>query len=208
PVLRMLMVCCALWPPTAWLPKVRLAGSSDRPCTPEPEAEIASVGAPPPPTEMEVLAGPAAVGVNTTLMVHAAPAARLVPQLLDWVNAGAEDVIARLDTAAVPWLLTETVCADEGSPTVWLPKLIAALERVSPGAMPVADKASAWVPRLSWRASVAVSAPATDGVTATWKVQAAWAASDAVQVELETAKSPLLAAMVMPVRAAVPVLVS
>jgi lysophospholipase L1-like esterase len=59
------------------------------------------------------LAAPAAVGANVTLTVQEAPAARVVPQVLAWVNGPLTDSWA-IEAGAVPGLATVTVAAHRG----------------------------------------------------------------------------------------------
>src|ERR1700730_772563 len=62
---------------------------------------------------------PAAVGVNVTLKVQLAPAARLVPQLFVCAKSPLT-AIELIDADAFPVLCTVTVCAALVVPTLWL----------------------------------------------------------------------------------------
>jgi hypothetical protein len=110
PELLSVIVCAALVAPTVWPAKVRLVG------------ERVATGAAPVPARLTLwglpvalsatlsvaVSAPLAEGVKVTLIVQAAPAATLVPQLLVWAKLTAfVPEIARLVTlkAAVPELL-------------------------------------------------------------------------------------------------------
>ena len=62
---------------------------------------------------------PVAVGVNVTLMEQLAPAATETPQVLVWAYC-ALAVILVMVSAAVPELVSVTVCAALVVPTSWL----------------------------------------------------------------------------------------
>jgi hypothetical protein len=87
---------------------------------------------------------PGAVGLNVTLIEQLAPAGMEVPHVLVCEKSPGllpdkETLVT--DTAAVPELLTVTLCALLAVPTVWLPNVKLVLERV---------KLDGWLPYPPW----------------------------------------------------------
>src|SRR5271163_1106610 len=125
---------------------------------------------------MAAVREPAAVGVKVTVMVHDTFGATDVPQLFDWPKSpGFAPVRVMLErfSAAVPALVSVTLCAALIVPTGLAAKTRFAADKLTAGAAPV--PASATVCRLpgalSARFNVPDSAPATDGVNLTLTVQ-------------------------------------
>ena len=58
---------------------------------------------------------PAAVGVNITLIVHVAPAARLEPQVFVWAKSPVTAMLVKVSAAVLPFV-SVTVCAAEVVP--------------------------------------------------------------------------------------------
>jgi hypothetical protein len=134
------------------------------------------------------------VGVNVTLMVHLAPAATLVPQVLVWLKLPLfVPVIVTLVTlsAAVPVLVKVTACAALLVPNNWLPNVSDVGERLTTGAVPVPVRATVWglAPPLSAIETEALRLPVAVGLNVTLMVQLADAARLAPHVCV-WAKSP------------------
>src|SRR5712664_774647 len=133
---------------------------------------------------------PAAVGVNVTVTAQDPPTAMLV-QLLVWLKS---PVTATPDTvaAAVPELVTVTVCVEALDPTTVPAKdrLPGAAFSTGPGAMPVPDKLTVLVTPPALTVRVPVRVPVAVGENLTLTVQEPFAAIDEPQV-LVCEKSPL-----------------
>jgi hypothetical protein len=136
---------------------------------------------------------PVALGVNVTLIVQLAPAARAlgsVPQvfvcakLVEFVP-----LIAKLLTVidAVPTFESVTGCAALVVPVVWLANVSVVADSLATGPaavapVPVSDTICVLGVAVSVRVSVALNAPAALGVNLTLTVQLAPTASDAGKV--------------------------
>ena len=135
---------------------------------------------------------PEVVGINVTLMVQLAPAATELPQLLVWAKSPLA-LMAVILRAALPELLSVTVCGALVVPCAWLPKVRLTGERPATG--PLADPVPVRLtvcgllaaPSVMVRAPVLV--PPAVGVKVTVTVQLAPIARLAPQVLL-SAKSP------------------
>lgn len=120
PVLVNVAVCDALVLPTTWLPKARLSVerlTAGPDATPVPFNAI--VCGLPGALSVIVIAPesvPRAPGVNMTVIVQLAPAARLLPQLFDWAKLPFTAMLVMVK-AALPVLLTVTVCGALVVPT-------------------------------------------------------------------------------------------
>ncbi len=81
---------------------------------------------------------PAAVGVNVTEIMQPALAATLVPQLLVWAKSPDAEIDV-IDSAAVPELVSATVCAVLAEPFICEAKVRLAGEKIAFGvaAIPV-----------------------------------------------------------------------
>jgi hypothetical protein len=93
--------------------------------TPVPVRFTVFVPAVPPFTLMLAALAPADVGLNTTLMVQAAPAATEVPQLLvpeNWFAFVPVTRMLEIDTAVDPMLVSAIGSAALDTLSVWLPK--------------------------------------------------------------------------------------
>jgi len=84
---------------------------------------------------------PIAVGVNVTEIVQDAPAARLAPQVLVWLN-GADAVTLETCNGAVPEFSIVTVLAVLVAPSTCDEKPSDAGETEAPGAVPVPESAT------------------------------------------------------------------
>jgi hypothetical protein len=154
------------------LAKVRLVAESDTVVVPVPVS--ATICGLPVALSLSVsvaLLVPVAVGVNVTLMAQIAPAATLDPQVLVWAKSpllAPVIVMLLMVSAAVPVLVRVSVSAALFVPTVWLPKAIELLERLTAGVVPV--PVSATVCGLFDALSVMVTVPETDPVAVGVKV--------------------------------------
>jgi hypothetical protein len=158
------------------------------------------------------VAAAAAVGVNVTLMVQAAPAARVVPQVV--VSANKDADVPPMETAMafkgeVVLLLRVTIFAGLVVLMDWLPKATVAGVRNMPvgGAVPVpvSETVCGLLGSLSPMVSAAFSVAVVEAVKIISMVQFEPAAKVVVQVEVPTVKSVALAPvneMVMPVSVA------
>jgi hypothetical protein len=137
---------------------------------------------------------PLAVGVKVTLIVHLAPAATELPQVLVWAKSPAVVpviVILAMLRAALPVLLRVAVWAALVVLTDWRAKVRLVGERLAAGAVPVPERATVWgLPlALSLMLTQAVRVPLAVGVKVTLIVPLAPAATELPQV-LVWAKSP------------------
>jgi hypothetical protein len=158
------------------------------------------------------VAAAAAVGVNVTLMVQAAPAARVVPQVV--VSANNDADVPPMETAMalkgeVVLLLRVTIFAGLVVLMDWLPKATVAGVRNIPvgGVVPVPVSAivCGLLGSLSTTVSAAFSVAVVEAVKIISMVQFEPAANVVVQVEVPRVKSVALAPvneMVMPVSVA------
>jgi len=114
-------------------------------------------------------------------MVQLAPAVKLAPQLLVWLNSVAIPLrlILKIVKVAVPVLLKVTVWAALDVFTRWLPKAKAAGDTLAPGATPVPESVMGFSATLLLLVSerVPFRAPVADGVNVTAIVQPAPGAS-------------------------------
>ena len=210
PVLVSVTTWGALTAPAAWFPKVRLVGDrlATRAARPEP-VRLAVWGLPGALSTIDSVPVrlPAAVGVNTTLIVQCAPAATEAPQSLVWPKSPVV-VIPEIDSAAFPVLESVIACAALGLATLWLLKFTLDGNRLAAGAfvppVPVRLTVCGLPPALSLIETEPVRAPEAVGVKVTVTVQWAPGAIELPQLFV-WAKSP---PAVMPVRfsAAPPVL--
>lgn len=144
PLLVRVTAFTALFAPTGWPPKGRLP------------AEKVAAGVPPIPerptfcelTELLLamlrvpLRVPVAEGLKVALIVQLAPAANDRPQLLDWAKLlplVPVIVMPVMPSAALPVLLSLTLCAELVVPTAWLPKEMLEPERLHTARLFVAD---------------------------------------------------------------------
>jgi hypothetical protein len=164
---------------------------------------------------------PTAAGLKVMAMVHVAPIATLVPQVLV-----SEKELALLpvmlmlvmESAAVPELVSVMFGAVNELPTGWLEKLIEFAESVTAGAVAVPVPLRATVCGepyvLSAMLTVAVSAPVAAGLKVTVILHEAAAATLVPQVLVWVKELALVPVMLIPcpvpfrLRAALPVLVS
>ena len=144
---------------------------------------------------MEPLRLPPAVGVKVTLMAQLAPAARLVPHVLDCAKSPLA-VIPEMASAALPEFESFTCCAVLGVPTSRLEKVSeeGVAEAEGAGARPVPVRVTLWgLPEASSvTLTVPERVPPAVGVKVMLMLQFAAAARLAPQV-LVWAKSPLAA---------------
>lgn len=149
---------------------------------------------------------PDAVGVNVTVTVQDAPTAR-VAQLLVWRKS---PVAETPETVAevVPELVTVTVCAAAGLPTIVAgkDKLLGFGFRIGPGATPVPDSGTVFVIPDAVMVRLPEREPAVVGANVTLTVHDAPAAMLLPQL-LVWLKSPVVATEVTG-EAAVPLLVT
>lgn len=103
---------------------------------------------------------PNAEGVNTTLIVQEAPAARLVPQLLVWVKSPLAAMLVML-MLAVPEFVSVTGWEALLDPRAWPEKVSVEGEKLATGPpWPVPSSATVWVlPAVPLLLSVTVSDP-------------------------------------------------
>jgi hypothetical protein len=184
--------------PTAWLPKLRLAGVSAA-CgaagvVPEPASDDVCV---PTASTIDKLAVklPAAAGEKVSEMVHEAPAASADPQvfaamakLLAFVPDREMEV---MDNDALPALVRVKVCALLVVPVVTLPKFAVAGVSAACGAgaaVPVPVRVEIWVPTASTADTLAEKLPMLVGEKVMAIVQDLPAASDVPQVFALTMK--------------------
>jgi hypothetical protein len=81
---------------------------------------------------------PIALGVNVTVTVHVAPAARALPHVFVCVKS---PLTATLETASgVDPLVMVTVCPELATPTACVPKLSPGTESVTPGTLEEGDE--------------------------------------------------------------------
>jgi hypothetical protein len=150
---------------------------------------------------------PDAVGAKVTLIVQEAPAATDVPQVFVCAKSP-EATMPEMASGPVPVLESVTDWAAEVVPTAWEANVSEAAERLTPGTVPVPERAT--VRGLPVALSVIVTAPvrppAAVGVNVTLMVQEAPAASEVPQAFV-CAKSPV-ATMPEIASGAVPVLES
>jgi hypothetical protein len=115
PVLVKVTLCEALVVPTSWLPNDKLVADSETVVlTPVPPSEMLC-GEPVALSVMVMAAvnGPTAAGVKCPWIEQFAPAARLVPQLLENTNEDASVPVTTMlviDSAEVPVLVNVTLC--------------------------------------------------------------------------------------------------
>ena len=148
------------------------------------------------------LRAPFFVGLNVTLIVHLAPAARFAPQVVVRAKSPAfvpPMAILLMVNGAVPVLDSVTVCGALVVCCFWLPKLSDVDDTVATGAVPVPVNCvvtvgftGSEVPTLS----AALRAPTAVGLKVTENVQLAPAAKVAPHV-LVCAKSPPLAPVIV-----------
>src|SRR5271169_3413011 len=125
PELVSVTFCAALGVFTVWLAKLRLAvdkvTAGAFAAVPVP-VKLTVCGLPLALSVMVIVPGcePVVVGVNVTLMVQFAPAATEAPQVLVCVYFALAAMLVMV-SAAVPGLVSVTVCAALGVLTVWLP---------------------------------------------------------------------------------------
>jgi hypothetical protein len=157
---------------------------------------------------------PVTVGAKWPWMVHSAPAARLVPQLLPNTNDGASPpvrAILEIVKAAVPVFVKVTDCEllDMPRPTEPYPRLVA--ERVTEGSTPVPLSVIVCgdVTALSTIVAAASSAPVAVGEKWPWIVQLAATARLVPQLLAKTNEEAFapVTAMLLMVNAALPVFV-
>lgn len=148
---------------------------------------------------------PLAVGVKVTLIVQLPLTANEAPQLLVWAKSPLVAMLVMV-SAAVPLLVSVTVCAAEVVPTFWPAKVRLAGESPAAGAMPVPLKlAVCGLPAaLSVTVNVPLRAPEAVGAKLTLIVQLPPTAKEEPQLFVWV-KSPLVAILVME-SAAVPLL--
>ncbi len=160
---------------------------------------------------------PVVVGVKLVLRLQALPADRFAGQL--WLRLKSLPLAERLlmDSVAEPVLVSVTTLAFEAVPTVWLPKAMAAADKLTAGcgvAVPVPESASEALPLLALLAKVRVALrlPVAAGVKPSTSVQLAPAATgEAVLQVPPRVKSPApvpLRASPVKFSAAVPLLVT
>lgn len=140
----------------------------------EPAAESVMV------TEADL--APVAVGANLTAIEQLAPAARVAPQVLDWVNCVVSAPVSAIDEiVSVPDPVFDSVrfCADEIDPVIWLPKAADDGVRDTIGASPVPVRDAAWGEpgALSVTVTAAVREPVALGLKVIPKMHDADAAS-------------------------------
>ena len=156
---------------------------------------------------MEPVLLPATVGVNVTLMVQFASAAKLAPQVLSCAKSPVTTMLVIIK-AAVPVLLNVTACGALVVPKAWLEKVRLMADKLTTGAgrpspaRPIVCGLSA---ALSVRVTEPYRLPGAVGVKVTVIMHAIPGATLAPQV-LVWAKSPL-AEMVVMFKAALPVFV-
>lgn len=176
PVLVNVTVCAALVVPTTWLPKVRLSAErlTSGPVAMAVPVRLIRFGLLGALLVMVMLPVriPTAVGVNVTLIVQLAPAAKLLPQLFDETKSPLAVMLVST-RVVVPVFVAATVCGRLVVPTVWLAKFRLLVDRDSPGVTPV--PLSPIVRGLPAPLSVIVTeperAPAAVGVKVTLIVQ-------------------------------------
>jgi hypothetical protein len=117
---------------------------------------------------------PMAVGVNFTLIVQFAPAARLLPHVFVWEKLPLATMLVMVK-ALPPEFVRVMACALELEPTIWLVKVKAVVERPTPAPPPVPLRTTVWgLPdALSVIDRVPGRLPATVGVNVTLIVQLA-----------------------------------
>jgi hypothetical protein len=159
-------------------------------------------------TLMLPLRVPEVVGLKVTLMPQLAPAATEAPHVL--VSAKSPlAVMLVIVNAALPVLVSVTVCAALVVPMVWLAKVSEVGEKLTAGAgtaapVPVSVAVCGLPAVLSTMLNVPVRVPAAVGLKVTLIVQLAPAATEVPQVSL-SAKSPVAEMLVM-LKAMLPVL--
>lgn len=163
----------------------------------------------------EAESAPAAEGLKVTETVHDALIASDAPQVVVSVKEVAfvpVMIMPERVSAAVPVLVSVTVCAAAEAPVLVAAKVRLAAERVTVGAVPVPLRATACgeLAALSAKLSEAESDPLAEGLKVTETMQELLAASDAPQVVVSVKEVAFVPMMAMPERttAAVPVLVS
>jgi len=137
---------------------------------------------------------PAAVGVNTMVIVQAAPSSKFVPQVLVWEKSpglappSTMDVMGR---GAVPVFCTVMACEVLEVPTSWFAKARESVDRFTAGARPVPFTVIFWTPNWSETATLAVRKPAAVGANVILIVQVD-AAAKLTPHEFVSKKSPAL----------------
>lgn len=139
---------------------------------------------------------PAAVGVNITLIVQVAPAARLEPQVFVWAKSPVTAILVNVSAAVLP-LVSVTVCAAEVVPLNWSGKLKLVEERLTAGAevMPVKPTMCGLPAALSVMMMDPVRLPVAVGVKLTLMTHAPPATTLVPQVFV-CAKSPVTTMLV------------
>lgn len=138
---------------------------------------------------------PLAVGLKVTLIVQLAPAVKVLPQLFVWAKSPLLEPVIPIPpmvSAAVPVLLSVTVCGALVERTATLPKFRLVGDNAAEATSPVPVRAAVWgLPEaLSLTESVALRVPPAVGVKVTLIVQLPPAATDEPQL-LVWEKSPL-----------------
>jgi hypothetical protein len=120
------------------VPKGMVAGLTEKlDATPVPVRATAWVPAVPPFTLMLADFAPTDVGLNTTLIVHVAPTATVVPQLFvceNWFALVPLTLMLVMDTVEVPVLVNVTATGVVATFNAWLPKGTAIGVSVNAGA--------------------------------------------------------------------------
>jgi len=126
---------------------------------------------------------PMAVGVKAMVSVQLAPAARAVPQLLDWEKSPAIEMLEML-SVAVPLLVSAMACVALVVFTFWFAKVSDDGDRAASDATPVPVRATVGVApkELLFKISVPVRLPVAVGVKLTLTEQLAPMASVAPQL--------------------------
>jgi hypothetical protein len=175
PALVKVTVCAGLVRPVVTAPKLCVALDNDT-------TGAVTTGAAPVPLNATVLgelaalvtklnvaeAAPAVVGTKWVVMTQLAAAAKLVPQVCEAVKAGLLNVMALRLRAALPVLVKVRVCAGLVVPVVITPKVCAALDNdtmgaVTTGATPVPLSTMVLVPALVTMLRLAEDVPTTVG---------------------------------------------
>jgi hypothetical protein len=198
----------ALVEPTAWPENVSACGESVTTGARMPVPVKGMAWLPPAALSATVTApalGPAAVGVNVTLIVQLLPLATLLPQLFVSPKSPLA-LIPLIDSGALPVLLKTTLCGALGVLTIWLVKVKLAGVNSTTGVgspLPANGIVSGESDALSVIITEPYLFPAAVGVNVTLITQLKPAPKLAGQV-LVCAKSPLVVTLVN-VRAALPV---
>jgi hypothetical protein len=159
-------------------------------------------------TVSDALTAPGDEGVNVTLIVQLAPAARPVPQLFVCEKLLSVVVTLEIVSAPVPVLLRVTCWAELGVPTFWFPKLKLGCEKLTMGARPVPLRVTVCglLTALSVRVRAPVRPPLAVGAKLTLIVQLPLGATEGRQLLLSVQSLEIDRLLML--RATVPVFVT